>query len=124
EEMLKPTRIYVKTILGLRQECELKGIAHITGGGLTENVPRILPAGTAALIERSSWPVPPVFVLIQKIGRVTDNEMFRTFNMGIGMILVVSSQQVDDCLAWLTSKGERAYLVGKVVAGEREVIYT
>ncbi len=123
EEMLTPTRIYVKTILGLRQKFDLKGIAHITGGGLTENVPRILPAGVDALIKRSSWPVPPVFGLIQKIGRVEEEEMFRTFNMGLGMILAVSADQADDCLAWLRNKGEKAYLVGKVVPGGQKVKY-
>ena len=123
EEMLVPTRIYVKTALDLRKGFDLKGIAHITGGGLPENVPRILPAGTAARIERNSWPVPPVFELIQKIGRVADDEMLRTFNLGLGMILVIPPQQVDACLARLAELGERAYLVGQVVAGNRRIEY-
>ncbi|MCL6447463.1 MAG: phosphoribosylformylglycinamidine cyclo-ligase [Armatimonadetes bacterium] len=123
EEMLIPTRIYVKTVLGLLEKFDLKGIAHITGGGITENLPRILPEGTAARIERDSWPVPPVFGLIQKIGRVADDEMFRTFNLGLGMILAVSPGQVDACLARLAEMGERAYLVGQVVAGDRKVEY-
>lgn len=123
EELLEPTRIYVQTVLDLLQRFDIKGVAHITGGGLTENVPRILPEGTAALVERNSWPVPPVFSLIQKTGRVADAEMFRTFNMGLGMILVLPSGQAGDCLSWLAERGEKAYLVGRVAAGGREVRY-
>jgi len=122
-ELLTPTRIYVKTVLDLLEKFDLKGIAHITGGGITENLPRILPEGTAARLERNSWPVPPVFGLIQKIGRVADEEMFRTFNLGLGMILVIPSGQAGDCLARLAEINERAYLVGQVVAGDRKVEY-
>jgi phosphoribosylformylglycinamidine cyclo-ligase len=123
EELLEPTRIYVQTVLALRQRFDIKGIAHITGGGLTENIPRILPEKTAALLEKNSWPVPPVFSLVQKIGGVADAEMYRTFNMGLGMVLVVPPGQAGDCLAWLAAAGEKAYLVGKVAAGNREVRY-
>jgi len=121
EEMLESTRIYVKIILELLKNFDLNGIAHITGGGLTENVPRVLPEGTKAVIRRNSWPVPPVFALLQEIGRIDDHEMFRTFNMGLGMILVVPPGQAGNCLAWLAQKGEKAYLVGEVAAGERLV---
>ena len=123
EEMLAPTRIYVKTVLDLLKKFDLRGIAHITGGGITENVPRILPQGMAVRIKRVSWRVPPVFTLIQKIGRVSEDEMFRTFNMGLGMILVVPPAQVNDCLACLSEKGEEAYLVGEVIAGAQKIEY-
>lgn len=121
EETLTPTRIYVKTVLELLKDFDLNGIAHITGGGLVENIPRILPEGIKAVIKRNSWPVPPVFKLLQEIGQIDDHEMFRTFNLGLGMILVVSSGQAGNCLDWLAKKGEKAYLVGEVAAGERLV---
>lgn len=123
EEMLEPTRIYVKTVLNLLKNFDVRGIAHITGGGLTENIPRLLPSGVAALIEKGSWPVPPVFSLLQEIGRIEDKEMLRTFNMGLGMILVLPPAQVDACLAFLGREGERACLVGKVTAGEQRIKY-
>jgi len=107
EEMLVPTRIYVKIILELLKNFDLNGIAHVTGGGLAENIPRILPQGTKAVLRKKSWPVPPVFALLQEIGRIEDQEMFRTFNMGLGMILVVPAGQAGDCLAWLAQKGEK-----------------
>lgn len=123
EEMLEPTRIYVRTVLPLLKLFEVRGLAHITGGGLTENIPRILPQGTAVVLERRAWPVPPVFSLIQCIGRVEDGEMLRTFNMGLGLVMVVPEAQTDALLAALAESGEKAYLVGEVVNGEREVRY-
>ena len=123
EEMLEPTRIYVKTVLNLLKNFDVRGIAHITGGGLTENIPRLLPPGAAVLIEKGSWPVPPVFSLLQEIGRIEDKEMLRTFNMGLGMILALPPAQADTCLAFLEKEGERACLVGEVTAGERGIRY-
>jgi phosphoribosylformylglycinamidine cyclo-ligase len=89
EELLSPTRIYVKPVLYLLEKYRILGIAHITGGGLLENIPRILPEGVAVRINQKSWPKPPIFSLIQKEGKISDEEMYRTFNMGIGMVLVV-----------------------------------
>ncbi|MDQ0285917.1 phosphoribosylformylglycinamidine cyclo-ligase [Desulfofundulus luciae] len=123
EEMLEPTRIYVRTVLPLLEQFDIRGMAHITGGGLTENIPRILPPGTAAVLERRSWPVPPVFSLIQSIGRVAEEEMFRTFNMGLGLVMVVPGEQTDALLTHLSQLGEKAYLVGEIAGGGREVKY-
>ena len=123
EEMLEPTRIYVKQILPLLNKFNLKGLAHITGGGLTENIPRILPPGTAVALDRQQWPVPPVFKLIQEVGKVADAEMLRTFNMGIGMVLVVSSLEVDAVMYDLAAMGEKAYLIGEVTVGDGVVEY-
>ncbi|MGB9802306.1 phosphoribosylformylglycinamidine cyclo-ligase [Desulfofundulus sp.] len=123
EEMLEPTRIYVRTVLPLLEQFDIRGLAHITGGGLTENIPRILPPGTAAVLERRSWPVPPVFPLIQSIGQVAEEEMFRTFNMGLGLIMVVPPEQTDALLTHLSQLGEKAYLVGEITGGRREVKY-
>ncbi|AEG15276.1 phosphoribosylformylglycinamidine cyclo-ligase [Desulfofundulus kuznetsovii DSM 6115] len=123
EEMLEPTRIYARTVLPLLEQFDIRGMAHITGGGLTENIPRILPPSTAAVLERRSWPVPPVFSLIQSIGRVAEEEMLRTFNMGLGLVMVVPAEQTDALLTHLSQLGEKAYLVGEIAGGEREVKY-
>ena len=123
EEMLEPTRIYVNLLKNLNNNFDLLGIAHITGGGLTENIPRLLPCGTAVVIDPAAWPVAPVFSLIQQIGQVEDKEMFRTFNMGLGMVLFLPSEQAGSCLDFLKKAGEKAYLVGEVVQGEKVVEY-
>ncbi|SHJ38393.1 phosphoribosylformylglycinamidine cyclo-ligase [Desulfofundulus thermosubterraneus] len=123
EEMLEPTRIYVRTVLPLLEQFDIRGMAHITGGGLTENIPRILPRGTTAVVEHRSWPVPPVFSLIQSIGQVAEEEMLRTFNMGLGLVMVVPAEQTDALLTHLSQLGEKAYLVGEIAGGEREVKY-
>jgi phosphoribosylformylglycinamidine cyclo-ligase len=122
EEMLEPTRIYVKQVLPLLNKYNIKGLAHITGGGLTENIPRILPPGTGAVLERN-WPVPAVFNLIQSVGKIADAEMLRTFNMGIGLVLVVSEGEVELVMSELSAMGERAYLIGEVKAGDGVVEY-
>jgi|Deesub1362A_J573_1020465.scaffolds.fasta_scaffold00541_8 phosphoribosylformylglycinamidine cyclo-ligase len=121
EELLVPTRIYVRSVLPLLSRYTVRGLVHITGGGLVENVPRILPGGLAARIRRGSWPVPPVFGLIQDLGGVEEAEMFRTFNMGIGFVLVVPPTEADRVVADLLAKGEPTYLIGEVVRGERNV---
>lgn len=123
EEMLEPTRIYVKSILPLLAQYKILGLAHITGGGLTENIPRILPKGTSVLLKRSAWPVPPVFSLIQRIGRIEENEMLRTFNNGIGMVMAAPSDQAQDIINTLAKSGENSYLIGEVVAGDGKVTY-
>ncbi|KKM10448.1 phosphoribosylaminoimidazole synthetase [Clostridiales bacterium PH28_bin88] len=122
EEMLAPTRIYVKTVLPLLERFDIRGMAHITGGGLLENLPRVFPQGTAARIRRGSWPVPAVFNLIQQHGAVGDGEMYRTFNMGIGFVLVVPAGEAESVHRELVSSGERAYHIGEIVSGDREVI--
>ncbi len=114
EEMLRPTRIYVPEILPLLQRFRIKGMAHITGGGLPGNLPRILPAGLQAVIEGASWNIPPIFGLIEKLGPVSREEMYRTFNMGIGYILVVPSEEADSVTRVLEEKGLSAYRIGTV----------
>ncbi len=117
EEIIKPTRIYVKTILDLKNKFEIKGIAHITGGGFIENMPRMLPEGLGINIFRGSWPVLPIFEILRSIGNVDERNMFNTFNMGIGMVLAVDAEIAEDMLKYLNSSIEQAYLIGEVVSG-------
>ncbi|WP_408955346.1 phosphoribosylformylglycinamidine cyclo-ligase [Natroniella sp. ANB-PHB2] len=124
EELLKPTRIYVKPVLKLLEQYRIKGIAHITGGGLIENLPRILPAETGALINQDSWEVQPVFALMQELGEIEKKEMYRTFNMGIGMVLVVPEEEAEQVIDSAQKLGEEAYLIGEVKSGEKEVQFT
>jgi phosphoribosylformylglycinamidine cyclo-ligase len=115
ETLLTPTRIYAKQILAVASECAIKGVAHVTGGGITENLPRIFPNECAARINRSTWTVPPIFRLIQDRGRVTLDEMYRVFNMGIGLILVTSSREVDRVIARMGALGDPAMPIGEIV---------
>ena len=117
-ELLTPTRIYVRTILNLQRDFNLKGIAHITGGGLLENLPRILPQKCKALIECNSWEKPAIFELLRQGGRLSEREMYRTFNNGIGMTLVVPADEANDVLDRLAGLGETAYLIGEIKAAE------
>jgi phosphoribosylformylglycinamidine cyclo-ligase len=121
EELLEATRIYAKISRSLFAQYPIKGAAHITGGGIPGNLPRILPEGRRAWINRGSWPVPPVFDLIQKVGRVSRDEMDRTFNNGLGMILVVGKQQVDGVTSTLKKMRERYFMVGEIKKGRRGV---
>jgi phosphoribosylformylglycinamidine cyclo-ligase len=121
EELLEPTRIYAKVSRELFAKCPIKSAAHVTGGGIPGNLPRILPPGRRALINRRSWPVPPVFDLIQKIGRLSQDEMDRTFNNGLGMILVVGRQHVDGATSLLKKMHERYFIIGEIQKGKREV---
>ena len=121
EVLLKPTRIYVKSILNLIEKVEVKGIAHITGGGFIENVPRILPEGIGAEIEKNSYEVPPVFKVMQKRAGITDEQIYNTFNMGIGMMIAVDEKDVDTALKAIAESGETAYVVGKTENGEKGV---
>jgi phosphoribosylformylglycinamidine cyclo-ligase len=116
EELLTPTRIYVKSILNLLRDFVLKGMAHITGGGLLENVPRVLPRHCRVDIDTTSWPKPVLFEMLRKGGNVAAREMYRTFNYGIGMVLIVPAAQEDDILVRLNGLGEKAYRIGKVNA--------
>ncbi len=112
--LLEPTRIYVKPILALIEEVEVKGMAHITGGGLVENTHRMFPPGLSARLDRNTWPQPPIFDWLQRAGNVDGGEMHRVFNCGIGMILVVAPDRVEAALEHLDAAGESAYLVGSV----------
>lgn len=118
EELIKPTRIYVKTILDLIGKFNIKGISHITGGGFVENIPRMLPEGYGARINLGSWPVLPIFTLLKSMGNLEDKDMFETFNMGIGMVLAVEKDVAGGILDYLESKNERAYIMGTVTRGE------
>jgi phosphoribosylformylglycinamidine cyclo-ligase len=122
EELLTPTRIYAGLILDLIKKFNLKGISHITGGGIPENLGRIIPPKRQAVIELNSWPIPKIFRLIQRLGDVDHEEMYKTFNMGIGMILVVEAKQADKLMAYLKKKKEVAYVIGEIGKGNREVI--
>lgn len=118
EELLKPTRIYVKTILELLKKHEIKGIAHITGGGFIENIPRTIPKGLKARIELGSWPVLPIFNLMKDLGNIEDKALYNTFNMGIGLVLIADNGMADEILKTLESMGEKAYIIGDVISGE------
>jgi phosphoribosylformylglycinamidine cyclo-ligase len=117
EEIIKPTRIYVKTILDLINRFEIKGVVHITGGGFIENMPRMLPEGLGINIFRGSWPVLPIFNILQSIVNIDERNMFNTFNMGIGMAVAVEADIAQDVLKHLNSSTEQAYLIGEVVSG-------
>jgi phosphoribosylformylglycinamidine cyclo-ligase len=123
EELLEPTRIYAATLKPLFARYVVKGAAHITGGGIPGNLPRILPPGRRAWIDRRSWPVPPIFGLIQRTGRIAAQEMDQTFNKGLGMILVVSKNDADAVASSLKKMGERYFLVGEVKKGIRGVSF-
>ncbi|HXX34656.1 MAG TPA: phosphoribosylformylglycinamidine cyclo-ligase [Thermodesulfobacteriota bacterium] len=120
EELLRPTRIYVKAALNLTRDFNIVGIAHITGGGITGNLPRIIPRGCKAVIQKGTWDIPPIFAFLKEKGNISEEEMLRTFNNGLGMILIVRSKEVDDILARLRSLGEKAFMIGDVGKTERE----
>jgi len=119
EVLLEPTRIYVRAVLPVR--ARVHAMAHVTGGGITGNLPRVLPEGCRALIRRGAWTVPPVFAALQDAGGVAEAEMFRTFNMGVGYLLVVPSAQEREVAAALTAAGETVHAIGEIVPGERGV---
>ncbi len=121
--LLKPTRIYAKTVLALMRTTTLKGIAHITGGGITENLPRILPEGCAAVIERGAWAPHAIFSVLQSRGAISDDEMLRTFNMGLGLLLVVGADKAESVRSAAEALGERAFIVGKIESGDPSVRY-
>jgi phosphoribosylformylglycinamidine cyclo-ligase len=121
DRLLTPTRIYVKPLLALAQQVKVKGFAHITGGGLTDNIPRVLPDGLEVVLKRRSWARDPVFEWLAATGRIAPIEMYRTFNCGIGMVVVVAPQDADATLALLAKHGETASLIGQVTRGTRGV---
>ena len=114
--LLAPTRIYVKAVLNLRRDFNLKGIVHITGGGFVGNVPRVLPKGVRARIDPSAWPRPALFSLLQRVGEIEEDEMLRVFNCGIGMLLIVPREEAIEAMERLQALGERCYRVGEVEA--------
>jgi phosphoribosylformylglycinamidine cyclo-ligase len=118
EELLKPTRIYARTMAALQEAFPIKGMAHITGGGISENLPRILPDSCQARLRNGSWTVPPVFGLIQRLGGISDGEMKKVFNNGLGMILAVPETHSEPVRAFLEGQGERCFLIGDIIARE------
>ncbi len=118
EELLKPTSIYVSPVLHLLEKYKILGIAHITGGGIVENIPRILPEGVSVRIDQESWPKPSIFTFLQKEGEISDGEMYRTFNMGIGMVLIVSPSDASKVMDELKMARYDSYLIGKVIKRE------
>jgi phosphoribosylformylglycinamidine cyclo-ligase len=124
DALLAPHRSYLHTIKPLLDRRLIKGMAHITGGGITENLPRILPEGTAAMIERKSWNIPPLFMLLQQRGGIATDEMFRAFNMGIGLIVACAPPDSETMVDALRSSGSFPIVIGRVTSGHREVHYT
>jgi len=118
EELLRPTKIYVKPILNVLKKFEIKGMAHITGGGFIENIPRMLPEGIGAEIDYGSWPIQPIFDLLEEIGELKREEMFNIFNMGIGMVLAISEENLHDTIKLLEEDGEKVFIIGRTKAGE------
>jgi phosphoribosylformylglycinamidine cyclo-ligase len=121
-ELLRPTRIYCTAILNVLKAVRIKSMAHITGGGFYDNIPRVIPQGFGIRVEKGSWPVPPIFRKIQRAGRVDEREMYRTLNMGIGMALVVAAGDVDRTISGFARLGFKAWTIGEVVRGPHKVV--
>ncbi|HHW46203.1 MAG TPA: phosphoribosylformylglycinamidine cyclo-ligase [Clostridiales bacterium] len=121
EELLTPTRIYVKPLLKLLEQVTVNAVCHITGGGFYENVPRMLKEGCKAVIYKEKIKIPPIFNIIQKTGNISEHDMFNTFNMGVGLMIAIPSVQADYAVNLLKEAGEDAYIVGEIVQGDREV---
>lgn len=121
EELLTPTKIYVKPLLKLIEEVGINTVSHITGGGFIENVPRMLPDGLKAVINKGSWEILPIFNLMQKMANVPERDMYNTFNMGIGMIVAVDADKADMAMKCLSDMGEKAYILGELQEGNKEV---
>jgi phosphoribosylformylglycinamidine cyclo-ligase len=122
--LLEPTKLYVKPVLKLIESVRVKGMAHITGGGFIENIPRVLPEGVNVDIEYGSWPILPIFELMQQKGGISNRDMFTTFNMGVGMVAVVAQEEAEEALRVLTDLGVQAYRIGTVTEGSRSVTFT
>ena len=121
EVLLQPHLSYLPALEGLLDSGWIKGFAHITGGGLTENIPRILPEGTAVAIKKSSWPVLPIFTLMQQLGNVSEAEMYRTFNMGVGMVIICARQNAESIQSHFRARGEPCFSIGTVIPGHQQV---
>lgn len=122
ETLLTPTRIYVKPVLALLEQVKVKGISHITGGGFYENIPRSIPDGLCAKIDKSAVKVLPIFKLIQQKGGISEHDMFNTFNMGVGMSITVSENDAEKALEILKANGEDAYIIGKIIKAEEKIV--
>ncbi|MGG4554315.1 phosphoribosylformylglycinamidine cyclo-ligase [Paenibacillus humicus] len=122
--LLTPTKLYVKPVLALLEQVRVKGMAHITGGGFIENIPRVLPDNVNAEIDHGSWPILPIFELLQQKGDVSNRDMFTTFNMGIGLVIVVAKEDADKAVEALRAAGETPYVIGRITEGSREVKFT
>ena len=122
EALLTPTRIYVKPVLALLEAADVKGISHITGGGFYENIPRAVPDGLCARVDRSAVKIPAIFELLQKTGNIPERDMFNTYNMGVGMAVIVAAADADKALEVLKANGEDAYVIGEIVSGEDKII--
>ena len=122
EALLAPTRIYVRPVLDLISRVTVKGVSHITGGGFYENIPRALPDGMCAKIDASELEIPPIFDLIEKTGKISRRDMFNTFNMGSGMVLIVKADEANQAVAALKAQGEDAKVIGEVASGEERVV--
>ena len=122
ETLLTPTKIYVKSVLALLEKVDVKGISHITGGGFYENIPRSIPKGLCAEIDKASIRVLPIFDLLASTGNIPERDMYNTYNMGVGMSIVVPAEQVDEALEILTMGGETAYVIGKIIESDEQVI--
>jgi len=120
-ELLKPTRIYTRPIVDVLKSVKIKAMAHITGGGFTDNIPRVIPPGLTVVIEEGRWPIPPIFRLIQERCGVDEHEIFRTLNMGIGMVLVVGPKDAEKAIALFAKMRQKAYVIGELVAGPHGV---
>ena len=123
ETLLTPTRIYVKPVLALLNEVNVKGISHITGGGFYENIPRSIPKGLSAKIQKSAVKVLPIFELIAKVGNVPERDMYNTYNMGVGMSIVVPKDEVEKAIEILKANGEDAYVIGEIIKGDEGVVF-
>jgi len=123
ETLLTPTKIYVKSVLALLEQVDVKGISHITGGGFYENIPRSIPKGLSAKIEKSAVKVLPIFELIAKVGNVPERDMYNTYNMGVGMSIVVAPSEVNKALEILKANGEDAYVIGEIIKGDEGVVF-
>ncbi len=120
-ELLRPTRLYAKSVLALKKKVTIKGIANITGGAFYDKIPRVIPKGMAIEIDRSAWKPLPIFSVIKKAGNIDDRQMYRTFNMGIGMVLVIARRDIDRAQGLLRRGGLRSHVIGRVIKGSRQV---
>ncbi len=123
ETLLTPTKIYVKPVLDVISKCNVKAISHVTGGGFIENIPRMLSDGMCAVITKGTWEILPIFNIMQKLGGLSEREMYNTFNMGIGMVLAVDKSEAESVIKILESHGERASIIGRVQKGDEEIIF-
>ena len=121
EELLRPTKIYVRPVLAAVEAADVRGISHITGGGFYENIPRCIPDGLCAKIDKSALRTPPIFSMLQRMGSIPEHDMFNTYNMGVGMTMIVAKDDADKALAALKENGQDAYVIGEVVSGEEKV---